>query len=116
VHARAAASRTPALGNGVAAAPANPRSTLALTNMGTAALIIALLGMLGGAIWIAISAMQSTGDVAMSGHGYFAMALGIVFSLVVGIGLMSLVFFSHRKGYDDPAQRELRDQKADSPE
>jgi hypothetical protein len=26
-----------------------------------------------------------------------------VFSLVVGIGLMALVFYSSRKGYDEPA-------------
>jgi hypothetical protein len=39
----------------------------------------------------------------MSGHGYAAMAIGIVASLVVGIGLMTLVFYSSRKGYDDAA-------------
>jgi hypothetical protein len=47
-------------------------------------------------------------DVAMSGHGYAAMALGIVFSLVIGGGLMGLVFYSSRKGYDEPAEREHR--------
>ena len=40
-------------------------------------------------------------DVEMSMHGYIAMALGIGFTLVVGIGLMALVFYSSRKGYDD---------------
>ena len=30
------------------------------------------------------------------------MVSGIVFSLVVGIGLMALVFYSSRKGYDEP--------------
>jgi len=44
----------------------------------------------------------------MSGHGYMAMALGITFSMVVGIGLMSLIFYSHRKGYDEPPQRRHR--------
>jgi hypothetical protein len=38
----------------------------------------------------------------MSSHGYIAMALGIFFSLVVGIGLMTLVFYSSRAGYDEP--------------
>jgi hypothetical protein len=32
------------------------------------------------------------------------MALGVVFSLVVGIGLMALVFYSSRSGYDEPAK------------
>jgi hypothetical protein len=35
--------------------------------------------------------------------GYVALVLGVVFSLVVGIGLMALVFYSSRKGYDEPA-------------
>jgi hypothetical protein len=40
-------------------------------------------------------------DVPVS--GYIAMALGVIFSLVVGVGLMALVFYSSRKGYDEPA-------------
>ena len=35
--------------------------------------------------------------------GYVAMALGVIFSLVVGIGLMALLFYSSRAGYDEPA-------------
>jgi hypothetical protein len=31
-------------------------------------------------------------DVQMSVHGYIAMILGIVFSLVIGCGLMALMF------------------------
>jgi hypothetical protein len=34
--------------------------------------------------------------------GYVALVLGVVFSLVVGAGLMALVFYSSRKGYDEP--------------
>ena len=32
---------------------------------------------------------------------YGAMAGGVVFSLLVGCGLMALVFYSSRYGYDD---------------
>lgn len=35
--------------------------------------------------------------------GYVALVLGVVFSLVVAVGLMALVFYSSRKGYDEPA-------------
>lgn len=35
--------------------------------------------------------------------GYVAMALGVIFSVVVGVGLMTLVFYSSRAGYDEPA-------------
>lgn len=38
---------------------------------------------------------------AMSVHGWIALGLGSVLSLVVGIGLMMLVFHSARAGYDD---------------
>jgi hypothetical protein len=33
-------------------------------------------------------------------RGYVAMAFGIVATLALGIGLMSLVFYSNRKGHD----------------
>jgi hypothetical protein len=33
------------------------------------------------------------------------MAAGIIVTLIVGIGLMSLVFYSRRHGYDDAADR-----------
>lgn len=41
-------------------------------------------------------------DVEMSIHGYIAMILGIVFSLMIGCGLMALMFYSSRHGYDEP--------------
>ncbi len=43
----------------------------------------------------------SNADVPIA--GYVAMALGVIFSLAVGVGLMALVFYSSRKGYDEPA-------------
>jgi hypothetical protein len=44
-------------------------------------------------------------NVQMSVHGYIAMILGIVFSLVIGCGLMALMFYSSRHGYDDIDRR-----------
>ena len=37
----------------------------------------------------------------MSAAGWVAMLLGIVVTLALGIGLMSLVFISNRRGYDE---------------
>src|ERR1700682_6472180 len=34
--------------------------------------------------------------------GYAEMALGVIFSLAVGFGLMALLFYSSRRGYDEP--------------
>jgi hypothetical protein len=71
-----------------------------------------LLGLL---IWAAIIAgigWSSAAGTEVPLAGYVAMAFGVVFSLVVGIGLMALVFYSSRSGYDEPAKliRPDRDQ------
>jgi hypothetical protein len=68
--------------------------------------VAALLLILAATVSWAIYAWTSTDDVSMSGHGWIAMSLGIVFSLAVGIGLMSLVFYSSRRGYDEPNRYE----------
>ena len=41
-------------------------------------------------------------DTQVPEAGYVALVLGVVFSLVIGAGLMALVFYSSRKGYDEP--------------
>ncbi|MBL8536010.1 MAG: hypothetical protein JNM59_01260 [Hyphomonadaceae bacterium] len=43
---------------------------------------------------------------AISLHGWIAMIAGTVLSLLVGGGLMALVFHSARQGYDDRIQAE----------
>lgn len=50
--------------------------------------------------WFAVHAFTII-ETEISGHGWFAMILGVVFSLAIGGGLMALVFFSSRRGYDD---------------
>ena len=50
---------------------------------------------------------------AMSVHGWIALTLGTVLSLVVGGGLMSLVFYSARKGYDDRVEIDITPDKPD---
>ncbi len=69
---------------------------------------------LGAGSWIIIVVLLvATGFVAhlgwmlgsgieVSTSGYVAMALGVLFSLAVGFGLMGLVFYSSRSGYDEP--------------
>jgi hypothetical protein len=41
------------------------------------------------------------GDAEMSAAGWGALVLGVVLSLALGLGLMSLVFISNRRGYDE---------------
>ena len=43
--------------------------------------------------------------------GRIAMWLGIVFSLAVGCGLMALLFYSSRHGYDAPPRYDTTDEQ-----
>jgi hypothetical protein len=59
------------------------------------------------AVVVAIAEFWSgIGDSEISLAGWFAMGLGIIVTLALGIGLMSLVFFSSRGGYDDASRRD----------
>ena len=64
-----------------------------------------LLALLAAVIWFVYEGLVTSPDVQVSEQGYIAMALGIFFSLVVGVGLMALVFYSSRAGYDERANR-----------
>jgi len=77
--------------------------------MGRYILLACLLLILALTVGVATLAWNAGDGVEISGHGYAAMTLGIIFSLLVGVGLMSLVFYSSRKGYDRSAERERRD-------
>jgi len=72
--------------------------------MKSALVLLLLVALLGLAVWWAVYAWNSI-DVEMSIHGYIAMILGIVFSLVIGCGLIVLMFYSSRHGYDDIDRR-----------
>jgi hypothetical protein len=61
-----------------------------------------LIVVLGSILAVVLFGVLTNWDAsAMSIHGWIALGLGTVLSLVVGGGLMSLVFYSARKGYDD---------------
>jgi len=78
--------------------PSNPgRNTL-----GTWGVVAVLSAFLGAAAIIGYLGWTGT-DADVPTSGYIAMALGVIFSLVVGLGLMTLIFFSSRNGYDEPA-------------
>lgn len=67
-------------------------------------LLVAALGaILAIAMVMAVDVWSGAGEVGMSHHGYIAMAVGVMATLALGGGLMALVFFSSRRGYDDGA-------------
>jgi len=73
--------------------------------MGRFALIAALLALLVGSLAYVYVVSTGVEWPDMPASVYVAMALGILFSLVVGCGLMALMFFSSRYGYDEAAHR-----------
>ena len=70
------------------------------------ALAASLLALLAASVWFAFELWDSAETAAMPIDGYIAMAVGIFFSIVVGCGLMALVFYSSRYGYDEAASSE----------
>lgn len=67
--------------------------------------VTTLLGLLLAAVLVVLWAWREMGEVEISGHGMIALVLGATFSFLVGAGLMALVFFSNRRGYDEEAHR-----------
>ena len=60
-----------------------------------AVVVVVLLGALMASMWTSLA------GAGISAAGWFAMVLGILATLALGIGLMALVFISSRRGYDE---------------
>jgi len=61
---------------------------------------IASMGViLGAAIWFAFWGWNLTA-AEVDTNGRIALVLGAIFSMLIGGGLMALLFWSNRKGYD----------------
>ena len=71
--------------------------------MRSAGTLIVLLGLLAASTGVALWAWHEIGEVEISGHGLIALGLGVVLTFLVGAGLMALLFFSARRGYDERA-------------
>jgi hypothetical protein len=97
----------PAGGGG---APPYLKAMPRLSTLATIALVVVLFAILAAAGWFAARAFISLQGPPMPVEGYIAMTLGIVFSLVVGCGLMALVFYSSRHGYDEPHRADDQEQ------
>jgi hypothetical protein len=82
---------------GTSAAPPPPRNRI-----GSWIVLTVLVLLLVAAAAIGYFGWTST-DTSVPLSGYLAMAFGVIFSLAVGIGLMALLFYSSRAGYDEPA-------------
>jgi hypothetical protein len=70
--------------------------------IGSWTLLVALLLFLGCTIVVSYLGWMLSDGTDMPASGYVAMTLGVLLSLAVGFGLMALIFYSSRKGYDEP--------------
>jgi hypothetical protein len=65
--------------------------------VGAAVIAVAAVAIVIGTYWNGLGASE------MSPAGWLALGLGVVVTLALGVGLMSLMFISSRRGYDDRA-------------
>jgi hypothetical protein len=70
--------------------------------IGSWTILIVLLLVLAGTLVIAYLGWTLANGTDVPASGYVAMAFGALVSLGVGFGLMALIFYSSRKGYDEP--------------
>ena len=75
-----------------------------------------MLAVVGGAIALAlvligVYAWLTLGDAGMTASGYLAVVLGALGTVALGGGLMALLFYSHRYGYDERAGESPLDRK-----
>ena len=75
------------------------------------AIIVPLLALLALALWFAVDSWMSIGGPPMPVYGYLALGGGVIASLLVGCGLMALMFYSSRHGYDDIADHDRSDRR-----
>ena len=70
--------------------------------IGSWTILMVLLLLLVGTFAVIYFGWTLASGTDVPASGYVAMALGVIVSLGVGFGLMALLFYSSRKGYDEP--------------
>jgi hypothetical protein len=68
--------------------------------VGVAAAAVAIV------VAVAIANWTGIGSAGIDANGWIALALGVLSTLALGIGLMALVFISNRRGYDEPPDKD----------
>jgi hypothetical protein len=77
------------------------KQTLSWVAVVIAAAVVLMIGTVIAVLWTNI------GESEISGAGWLAMALGVIVTLALGVGLMGLVFFSNRRGYDEVGRKDI---------
>ncbi|WP_245334950.1 hypothetical protein [Bradyrhizobium mercantei] len=82
--------------------PVSAKAAPARLGAGSWVLLIVLLLLLVGTGFLVYLGWTLADGIEVTTAGYVAMAAGVILSLVVGCGLMALIFYSNRRGYDEP--------------
>jgi dipeptide/tripeptide permease len=77
------------------------KQTLSWVAVVIAAAVVLVIGTVIAVLW------TNLGESEISGAGWLAMALGVIVTLALGVGLMALVFFSNRHGYDEAGRKDI---------
>jgi hypothetical protein len=78
-------------------------------------IVAILLILLVGTAVLSYLGWTSAVGMDVPASGYVALVLGVIVSLAVGFGLMALVFYSSRAGYDEPARLVQKDDSSSDP-
>ena len=64
-----------------------------------------IAGLLALLLTAAVAAAYISGQIdgTLSRHGWIAFGLGVGATVLLAVGLVGLLLFSHRRGYDDDA-------------
>jgi hypothetical protein len=78
----------------------------------------AAIGAIAAILTLAIASdhlWNAIGAAEISPAGWLAMGFGVIAALALGSGLMALMFFSSRRGYDDDAadEREIAERRSE---
>jgi hypothetical protein len=68
---------------------------------GTLIAFVVLFALLAGAGWYAFAGLPATGEELPADY-YVASISGALCAVLVGVALMALLFYSSRRGYDEP--------------
>lgn len=78
---------------------------------------IALLAVVAIAILLCLAfivfGLANLPEVSMGIHGWIALGVGTLFSVVVGGGLAAILIISRRNGYDEAAHQVFQDSEPD---
>ena len=77
------------------------KQTLGWAAVVIAVAVVLVIGAVIAVLW------TNLGESEISGAGWLAMALGVTVTLALGVGLMGLVFFSNRHGYDEVGRKDI---------